>query len=191
MRQQILAAFLAAWTTTAAMPAWAGESAPTDFGERILPQTGVRPLTLRPFTAAVPSMPRHFSAGGSRSLAEAVALLRGWGRVTSTFRSFEHNRAVGGVPNSYHLRGRAIDLVRAPGVRHAQLDAMIRAAGFHLVESLDEQDHSHFALAWRGEGPTTSVPLAAAGATMPAQAKADALPAGVTWKWVYAPGVRR
>lgn len=31
--------------------------------------------------------------------------------ITSTWRSPEHNQAVGGVPNSYHLVGKAIDIV--------------------------------------------------------------------------------
>jgi len=68
-----------------------------------------------------------------------------WGQVTSTYRSPEHNRAVGGVANSYHLRGRAIDIARRPGVRHYQIAAAYRDAGYSLAESLDEGDHSHFA----------------------------------------------
>ena len=68
-----------------------------------------------------------------------------WGQVTSTYRSPEHNRAVGGVSNSYHLRGRAIDIARRPGVSHYQIAAAYRAAGYSLAESLDEGDHSHFA----------------------------------------------
>jgi hypothetical protein len=73
-----------------------------------------------------------------------------WGRVTSTFRSVEHNRAVGGVPNSYHLRGRAIDIARRPGVSHSMIAAAFRNAGYQLVESLDEGDHSHFAFSFGG-----------------------------------------
>jgi hypothetical protein len=68
-----------------------------------------------------------------------------WGQVTSTFRTEAHNRDVGGVPNSYHLRGRAIDIARRPGVSHSQIAAAYRAAGYSLAESLDEGDHSHFA----------------------------------------------
>ena len=74
-----------------------------------------------------------------------VSLGARWGRVTSTYRSPQHNRRVGGVRNSYHLRGRAIDIARRAGVRHADIAAAYRAAGYHLVESLDEGDHSHFA----------------------------------------------
>lgn len=68
-----------------------------------------------------------------------------WGRVTSTYRSPEHNRRVGGVRNSWHMRGRAVDIARRPGVTHSQIAAAYRNAGYHLIESLDEGDHSHFA----------------------------------------------
>ena len=90
--------------------------------------------------------------GGSGSLSSAARLGGGWGRVTSTFRTAAHNRAVGGVPNSYHLRGRAIDIARRPGVTHAMIAASFRNAGYRIVESLDEGDHSHFAFAWGGRG---------------------------------------
>jgi Peptidase M15 len=59
----------------------------------------------------------------------------------------ERNRLVGGVPNSYHLAGRAIDIARRPGVTHDQIATALRRAGYNLVESLDEGDHSHFAFA--------------------------------------------
>ena len=77
----------------------------------------------------------------------ASRFLSAYGVVTSTFRTIAHNRAVGGVPNSYHLLDRAIDLARRPGITHLMIDAALRRAGFSLVESLDEHDHSHFAFA--------------------------------------------
>ena len=90
--------------------------------------------------------------GGSGNLSSAARLGGSWGRVTSTFRSPAHNRAVGGVPNSYHLRGRAIDIARRAGVTHSMIAAAFRNAGYRIVESLDEGDHSHFAFAWGGGG---------------------------------------
>jgi hypothetical protein len=77
----------------------------------------------------------------------ASRLVSAYGLVTSTFRTIAHNRSVGGVPNSYHLLDRAIDIARRPGVSHQQIDAALRRAGYNLVESLDELDHSHFAFA--------------------------------------------
>src|SRR3982751_1085060 len=87
---------------------------------------------------------------GSSTGAARVAAV--FGTITSTFRSVAHNRAVGGVPNSYHLLGRAIDIVRRRGITHHQIDAALRSAGFSLIESLDEGDHSHFAF-----GPSVTV----------------------------------
>ena len=81
-----------------------------------------------------------------------------WGRVTSTYRTPKHNRRVGGVRNSYHLSGRAIDIARRPGVSHAQIAAAFRNAGYQLIESLDEGDHSHFAFAFGGKGRVASMP---------------------------------
>ena len=95
---------------------------------------------------------------GSGNLRSAASLGSHWGRVTSTYRSPSHNRAVGGVPNSFHLRGRAIDIARRPGVTHAMIAAAFRTAGYRLVESLDEGDHSHFAFAWGGGAQIASAP---------------------------------
>jgi hypothetical protein len=77
----------------------------------------------------------------------ASRLVSAYGLVTSTFRTVAHNKAVGGVPNSYHLLDRAIDIARRPGVTHQQIEAALKRAGYNLVESLDELDHSHFAFA--------------------------------------------
>ena len=91
--------------------------------------------------SSVPSMPGAVSMGAK------------WGVVTSVHRSPERNRAVGGAPNSWHLQGRAIDIARRPGVRHAEIDAAFRRAGYVIIESLDEGDHSHFAFGLTGQAP--------------------------------------
>ncbi len=89
---------------------------------------------------------------GSGNLSSAAGIGSRWGRVTSTYRTPQHNRRVGGVRNSYHLRGRAIDIARKPGVTHSQIAAAFRNAGYQLIESLDEGDHSHFAFGFGGSG---------------------------------------
>lgn len=79
------------------------------------------------------------------SIRSAVELASKWGIVTSTHRTAQHNRMVGGVPNSFHLSGRAVDISRRFGVSHGRLENEFRKAGYVLLESLDEGDHSHFA----------------------------------------------
>ena len=89
----------------------------------------------------------------------AARLLSAYGVVTSTFRTVAHNRAVGGVPNSYHLLDRAIDVARRAGVTHQQIEAALKRSGYNLIESLDEHDHSHFAFAaMPGSRPATLLP---------------------------------
>ena len=97
---------------------------------------------------------------GRGDLRAAASIGASWGRVTSTYRSPQHNRRVGGVRNSWHMHGRAIDIARKPGVSHSQIAAAFRNAGYRLIESLDEGDHSHFAFAFGGSGPsrTASMP---------------------------------
>ena len=70
--------------------------------------------------------------------------------VTSGLRSPERNRAVGGVPGSFHLKGRAIDVVGS----RALLEAAAATARAQRVtaqctgpeEVVMEEDHLH--LAW-------------------------------------------
>ncbi len=69
--------------------------------------------------------------------------------VTSGRRTFERNRAVGGVEGSFHLRGRAVDFAGSRGT----LAAAGRTARAQRVspgctgpeEVLDEGDHLHAA----------------------------------------------
>ena len=81
-----------------------------------------------------------------------VRVASAYGVVTSTFRSAQHNEAVGGVPNSFHLQGRALDVARHKGVTHQMVTVALRSAGLTLVEAIDEGDHSHFAFAIEASG---------------------------------------
>lgn len=104
--------------------------------------------------AGTPDLPARAGASLNRSaMPAAVRLGAKWGIVTSVHRSPAHNRAVGGAPNSFHLSGRAIDIARRGGVAHAEIAAAYRRAGFVLLESLDEGDHSHFAFGLPGDTP--------------------------------------
>ena len=124
--------------------------------------------------------PGYMAAPASQSI--DMGTIKGigarWGRVTSTYRSFAHNRRVGGVGNSYHLHNRAIDIARRPDVSHWQVASAYRAAGYNLLESLDEGDHSHFAFGGPGEykrrGPRPQIVIAKAGEV-------------TQWRIVYAP----
>jgi uncharacterized protein YcbK (DUF882 family) len=63
-------------------------------------------------------------------------------KVTSTMRSPERNKAVGGVANSYHLSGRARDSVPPPGVSMAAYAAQLRRLNPGL-DVINEGDHIH------------------------------------------------
>ncbi len=130
-------------------------ASPTDFGIRTF--DGGRVYSEKALANAVPvtnSVPvanvtpavLHRSVGTGRVDLGVIARLAGqWGRVTSTIRSRQHNHDVGGVPNSYHLSGQAIDISRRPGVSHWQIVAAYRNAGYSIIEALDEGDHTHLA----------------------------------------------
>lgn len=96
---------------------------------------------------------------GSFDRPSAVSLANRYGRVTSTERTPEHNREVGGVRNSFHLArngARAIDIARRRGVSHAQIVSAYQRDGYTLhPDTRDEGDHSHIVIA---SGPGASVP---------------------------------
>jgi hypothetical protein len=62
------------------------------------------------------------------------------GSVTSWGRTVAHNAAVGGVPNSMHVRWRAVDVVYDRPLELGLADAC--AAAFDL-QVLRETDHDH------------------------------------------------
>ncbi len=152
--------------------ATAGE---TDWGIR---EVGKGPVSSEPEPAGTWALSTNSSSSGRAvDMGDIRQIGSRWGQVTSTYRSPEHNRRVGGVANSYHLRGKAIDIARRPGVSHWQIAAAFRAAGYSLAESLDEGDHSHFAFGPpRGRAPRP-------------QAQMVAVKSGekTEWRIVYAP----
>ena len=152
----------------------AGASTPsTDFGIRTVggPKV-VTPIVREGAGGSLTSRP----LGDVGNLATAARIGTQLGRVTSMKRSVERNRRVGGVRNSYHLSGRAIDIARKPGVTHGQIASALRSAGYQLIESIDEGDHSHFAF---GSGLGRRLQDAAAIAAKSGEV--------TTWHMVYAP----
>ena len=136
----------------------------------VLAAIGATPAVAR--TAEIPAIATG-PAGTEAYRAAVVAA--SYGSVTSIYRSVAHNRAVGGVVNSYHLQGRAIDVARRPGVTHGQIAAALLRAGYRMIESLDEGDHSHFAFASSAAAPAqvAALPLPA----IPEAPKAPKYPA--------------
>ena len=169
---------------------------PTDWGIRAVPGNSGGPKMVVPPGEKIlippktpyrdPSLPAEpvVQAGGSSriNMGQISGIGSRWGRVTSTFRTAAHNRAVGGMPNSYHLQGRAIDIARRPGVSHWQIAAALRSAGYNLLESLDEGDHSHFAFGNPGEVKRRSIRINPRAKIVIAQNEGQ-----TEWRIVYAP----
>jgi hypothetical protein len=160
-----------ALTILGSTSAAAATSPSTDFGIRAPGQA----LVVTPIVEE--GRPDRITSQAPRSnIGSAAAIGARWGTVTSTYRSAEHNRQVHGVPNSYHLSGRAIDIARRPGVRHIEIESAYRAAGYRLIESLDEGDHSHFAFGSSSSAFVAKGPAEQTG--------------GTRWRMVYAPNSR-
>jgi len=64
-------------------------------------------------------------------------------RITSGYRSPEHNKKVGGKPNSYHLTDNARDVVPPPGMPMWQLYKNLRGKFGEDVRLINEGDHIH------------------------------------------------
>lgn len=90
------------------------------------------------------------AGAGFQGLSEVAKLAKGFGTVTSTVRTPERNRKVGGVKNSYHLTGQAIDIARGKGVSHAEIVREYKRRGYKIIEALDEGDHTHLAFDFKG-----------------------------------------
>jgi hypothetical protein len=109
-------------------------------------------------------------------------------RITSGYRTPDHNAAIGGAAHSLHTRGEgeAVDFVPPAGVTGAQIQEAARAAGYPTTEWLHERagdphstgDHIHW-----GFGPKTpSAPAALPGGNafedlIPNGSQGGALPA--------------
>lgn len=91
------------------------------------------PESAAPTPAAAPQQGGNWLAGVSQAAPDA--------QVTSGYRSPADNARVGGVPNSRHMSGQAVDLVPRPGETVAQL--YTRVAQVPDVRAINEGDHVH------------------------------------------------
>ena len=90
-------------------------------------------------------------SGSGRSRRDVDDIMNSIGaRVTSGYRTYEHNKEVGGQPNSRHLTGNARDIAKTKGMSLGKIVSTLREQGYDVVEKLDEGDHFH--VAWKGKG---------------------------------------
>jgi endonuclease YncB( thermonuclease family) len=104
-----------------------------------------------PATPALPPPPAGFEVDPLATVQASGA------RITSGVRSPEHNRRVGGVPNSDHLRGDGLDLTPGPGQSWDDLRSMAnelaRTKGGKVIdESRTRKPHIHISLPGSGVG---------------------------------------
>lgn len=85
-------------------------------------------------------------------------------KITSGMRTPERNAAVGGAPNSFHMRGQALDFVKPPGMTFEQIKQSMAAQGLPVTELIDEGDHIHWA--WGGKSQP-SAQVVASGSPKP------------------------
>jgi hypothetical protein len=72
-------------------------------------------------------------------------------QITSNKRTPEHNKAVGGVANSYHLSGQAFDIAGSPEQQEKFYNYMRDTYGGRFAEILNEGDHIHIASEFKPE----------------------------------------
>lgn len=65
------------------------------------------------------------------------------GSVSSTHRTIDHNRAVGGAPDSQHLTWRAADIVLDDWALKNELIMTARALGFWVLDETQRLNHVH------------------------------------------------
>jgi len=99
-----------------------------------------------------PGQPQAGAALTETDAANAVRSAFPGAAITSQQRTPEHNAEVGGVPNSQHIPGQAIDFVLPKGTTFAQVKATMAAHGLPTTELINEGDHVHWAWGAKGGG---------------------------------------
>jgi len=85
--------------------------------------------------------------GTAPDLEAAITNVFPGSKITSRGRTAEDNARVGGVENSHHLDGNAIDFIPPVGVTKEQVRDMFTGLGVNPTELIDEKDHIH--VAWK------------------------------------------
>ncbi len=75
--------------------------------------------------------------------------------ITSGTRTPEENAQVGGVENSNHLTGNAMDFVLPEGMTFKDVEARLKEGRFNVKELIDEGDHVHVAWETRSGTPVS------------------------------------
>lgn len=97
-------------------------------------------------------------------------------RVTSDVRTPQRNQAVGGVPNSRHMSGEAVDLVPPQGMTMAQL-AQETKRRFPQARVINEGDHVHVEWGAQRANPFPNAPRV----VMAGRPKERDAPSGYQW----------
>lgn len=94
--------------------------------------------------AAPPALPDPSAFSSEDDARNVIQSVVPGATITSQERSAVHNAAVGGVPDSMHLTGQAMDFVLPKGMTAAQVKSQLVAQGYPITEFLDEGNHVHW-----------------------------------------------
>lgn len=133
-----------------------------------LPPGGAAPVVGDPFAPASDAPPGAAAPSGPlpaiEDFAKTITEMVPGAQITSMRRTPAHNTEVGGAPNSFHLRGQAVDFVKPEGFDLAQFRQQLEASGVLVAELLDEGDHIHVAIGQKGKAAAPTEVAAAPGA---------------------------
>lgn len=112
----------------------------------------------------IENTPNEEQLNNIKFVAEQLELIRNTYKmaihISSGFRSEELNNAVGGVLNSYHCKGLAVDINQGSSRRNHNLFLVIKRLmklGLQVEELIDEYNYSWIHIAFAKENPSLEV----------------------------------